>query len=38
LHNHFLAFVSPATGERVEIESALAPDMRAFLEDQRRID
>lgn len=37
LHNHRLAFVSPAHGERVEIESPLAPDMRAFLDDQCRV-
>jgi 23S rRNA pseudouridine1911/1915/1917 synthase len=34
LHNHRVAFVSPASGERVEIRSALPPDMAAFLEEQ----
>jgi len=32
LHDHRLAFVSPATGTRVEVVSPLPEDMRAFLE------
>jgi len=36
LHNHRVAFRSPATGERVEVRSPLPPDMAAFLEAQAR--
>ena len=36
LHHHRLVFVTPAGGERVEVTSPLAPDLRAFM-DQRRI-
>jgi 23S rRNA pseudouridine1911/1915/1917 synthase len=32
LHNHRVAFTSPATGERVEIASPLPGDMRGYLE------
>jgi 23S rRNA pseudouridine1911/1915/1917 synthase len=31
LHNHRVAFVSPSTGERVEVKSPLPPDMAAYL-------
>jgi 23S rRNA pseudouridine1911/1915/1917 synthase len=31
LHNHRVGFVSPATGERVEVRSPLPPEMVAFL-------
>lgn len=34
LHNRFLAFTSPATGERVTVESPLAPDLRRFLDER----
>jgi 23S rRNA pseudouridine1911/1915/1917 synthase len=34
LHNHRVLFRSPATGERVEVRSALPPDMRAYLDEQ----
>jgi 23S rRNA pseudouridine1911/1915/1917 synthase len=32
LHNHRLAFTSPTTGERLVVESPLAPDLRAYLD------
>ena len=35
LHNHRVAFVSPASGLRVEVRSPLPPDMAAFLEGIR---
>jgi 23S rRNA pseudouridine1911/1915/1917 synthase len=35
LHAHRLAFDSPSTGRRMTIESALAPDLAAFLETLR---
>ncbi|MFN0009636.1 MAG: RluA family pseudouridine synthase [Planctomycetota bacterium] len=31
LHNHRVAFVSPASGERVEVRSPMPPDMASFL-------
>jgi 23S rRNA pseudouridine1911/1915/1917 synthase len=31
LHNHRVAFVSPATGQRVEVRSPLPADMAAYL-------
>jgi 23S rRNA pseudouridine1911/1915/1917 synthase len=31
LHHHRLAFAHPRTGERIEVTSALAPDLAAFL-------
>jgi 23S rRNA pseudouridine1911/1915/1917 synthase len=34
LHNHRLAFTSPSTGERVVVESPLAPDLRAYLDSR----
>lgn len=34
LHNHRLSWSSPATGERILVVSALAPDLRAYLERQ----
>jgi len=34
LHHHHLAFTSPATGERVVVESPLPKELRAFLEEQ----
>jgi 23S rRNA pseudouridine1911/1915/1917 synthase len=35
LHNHRVAFRTPATGERVEVVSPLPDDMRQWLEAQR---
>lgn len=32
LHNHRLAFTSPSSGERVQVTSPLAPDLRAYLD------
>jgi 23S rRNA pseudouridine1911/1915/1917 synthase len=34
LHDHRVVFRSPATGESVEVQSPLPPDMRAYLDDQ----
>jgi len=34
LHSHRIAFTSPATGERVVVESPLAPDLQRFLDER----
>jgi 23S rRNA pseudouridine1911/1915/1917 synthase len=38
LHNHRLAFRSPASGERVEVKSPLAADLRAYLDAEEPVD
>lgn len=34
LHNHMLEFTSPKSGERVRVESPLAPDLQRYLDQQ----
>jgi 23S rRNA pseudouridine1911/1915/1917 synthase len=34
LHNHRLVFTSPSTGARVEVQSPLAADLRAYLQER----
>lgn len=34
LHSHRIVFTSPATGERVTVESPLAPDLQRFLDSK----
>lgn len=34
LHSHRIVFTSPATGERVTVESPLAPDLQRFLDER----
>jgi 23S rRNA-/tRNA-specific pseudouridylate synthase len=34
LHHHHLEFTSPASGERVVVESPLPLELRGFLEEQ----
>jgi hypothetical protein len=37
LHNHRVVFKSPATKERVEVVSPIAPDMASYFEGQEPI-